>query len=57
MIKINLVKQKEMKLVKFFLAMLAGFGLIKVYNFVAQMELEEEESDIYDDEHEYPLFV
>ncbi|WP_168196987.1 hypothetical protein [Flavobacterium alkalisoli] len=57
MIKINLVKQKEMKLVKFFLAMLAGFGLIKVYNFVAQMELEEEESDIYDDEQEYPLFV
>lgn len=57
MIKINLVKQKEMKLVKFFLAMLAGFGLIKVYSFVAQMELEEEENDIYDDEHEYPLFV
>ncbi|WP_262493963.1 hypothetical protein [Flavobacterium beibuense] len=42
---------------KFFLAMLAGFGLIRVYNFVAQMELEEEESDVYEDEHEYPLFV
>ena len=46
-----------MKLIKFFLAMLAGFGLIKVYKFVAQMEIEEEDNDIYDDEHEYPLFV
>ncbi len=50
------IKQNEMKMVKFLLAMLAGFGLIKVYKFVAQMELEDE-NDIYDDEHEYPLFV
>ncbi|MFL9835931.1 hypothetical protein ABS768_00380 [Flavobacterium sp. ST-75] len=46
-----------MNVMKFFLAMLAGFGLIRVYNFIAQRELEEEENDIYDDEHEYPLFV
>ncbi|WP_417367824.1 hypothetical protein [Flavobacterium beibuense] len=57
MIKINRVKQEKMNVMKFFLAMLAGFGLIRVYNFVAQMELEEEESDVYEDEHEYPLFV
>ncbi len=57
MIKVNRLKQEKMNVMKFFLAMLAGFGLIRVYNFIAQRELEEEENDIYDDEHEYPLFV
>lgn len=47
-----------MKLVKFFLALIAGFGLIKIFRFVAEAELNEEEDyDIYDDELEYPLFV
>jgi hypothetical protein len=47
-----------MKLVKFFLALIAGFGFFRLFKFVAEVELnEEEEYDIYDDEHEYPLFV
>ena len=51
------VKKEDMKLVKFFLAALAGFGLIKLYKFVAEVELNEDDNDVYDDEHEYPLFV
>lgn len=52
------LKQEDMKLVKFFLAAVAGFGLVKLYKFVAEAELDEDDNnDIYDDEHEYPLFV
>lgn len=50
-------KKDDMKVVKFFLAVLAGFGLIKLYKFVAEVELNEDDNDVYDDEHEYPLFV
>ncbi len=46
-----------MKLVKFFLALIAGFGFVKFLGFVAEVDShEEEEYDIYDEE-EYPLFV
>ncbi len=45
-----------MKLVKFILALAAGFGLVKIIDYVTEIEMnEEEELDIYDDE--YPLFV
>lgn len=47
-----------MKLVKFFLALLAGFGFVKFLGFVAEVDFnEDEENDIYDEELEYPLFV
>lgn len=51
------VKKDDMKVIKFFLAALAGFGLVKLYKFVAEAELDEEENDVYDDDHDYPLFV
>lgn len=45
-----------MRLVKFLLAMAAGFGLVKMIDYVTEIEMnEDEEQDIYDDE--YPLFV
>lgn len=47
-----------MKLIKFFLAMIAGFGLAKFFKrFMTEAELNNEDIDIYDDEQEYPLFV
>ena len=46
-----------MKLLKFILAFLAGLGLVKIFRLSAEVELNEEEYDIYDDEMEYPLFV
>ena len=54
----NILKLKDMRLVKFFLAFLAGFGIVKLFNFVAEVDMNEEEEydHIYDDE-EYPLFV
>jgi len=54
----KLNKIANLKLVKFFLALLAGLGLVKVYQYVAEVELnEEEEYDIYEDEYDHPLFV
>lgn len=53
----KLNKIANMKLVKFFLAVLAGFGLIKVYQYIAEVELNEEEEYIYEEEHDHPLFV
>lgn len=54
----KITKIPKMKLVKFFLALLAGLGLIKVYRFVAEVEFnEEEEYDIHEDEYDHPLFV
>lgn len=44
-----------MKLVKFLLALLAGFGLVKFFGYITEFN-EEEEYDIYDEE-EHPLFV
>ena len=48
-----------MKLVKFFLALLAGLGFAKFLGFVAELDdfNDEDDNDIYDDELEYPLFV
>ncbi|WP_185965518.1 hypothetical protein [Flavobacterium zepuense] len=46
-----------MKLLKFFLAAIAGFGLIKFFGYFNEDELnDEKEHDLYDEE-EYPLFV
>lgn len=43
---------------QFFLAIVAGFGLIKVYQFVAEELIEEEEDyHVYEEEHGHPLFV
>lgn len=43
---------------KFFLAIVAGFGLIKVYRFVAEELIDDEEDfHVYDEEHGHPLFV
>lgn len=53
----NRIKQDEMKMVKFLLAAIAGFGLIKLYKYVAEVEFEEDDADVYDEEQEYPLFV
>lgn len=54
----KLNKIANMKLVKFFLAILAGFGLVKIYQYIAEVELnEEEEYEIYEEEHDHPLFV
>jgi len=54
---INPKNINDMKLLKFFLAALAGFGLVKMVGFLTEDELNEElDGDIYD-EDEYPLFV
>lgn len=47
-----------MKLLKFFLAMIAGLGLVHLVRFVAEVDDNEtEEYDIYEEELEHPLFV
>lgn len=47
-----------MKLIKFVLALAAGFGLVKLIEYVTEVELNDEEgADIYDDELDHPLFV
>jgi len=51
-------KISKLTLVKFLLGIIAGLGLIGVYKFVAEVELnEEEEFEIYDEEYDHPLFV
>ncbi|MFP9116010.1 hypothetical protein ACLI1A_18880 [Flavobacterium sp. RHBU_3] len=52
----NPIKSNDMKLLKFLLAAVAGFGLVKFFGFFTEDELDEEREDIYDEE-EYPLFV
>lgn len=52
----NPIKSDDMKLLKFLLAAVAGFGLVKIFGFFTEDELDEEREDIYDEE-EYPLFV
>jgi hypothetical protein len=53
----NIQNLNDMKMLKFFLAAIAGFGLIKFFGYITEAELnEEEDNDIYD-EDEYPLFV
>lgn len=46
----------DMKLLKFFIAAIAGFGLVKLFGFFTEDDLNEEREDIYDEE-DYPLFV
>lgn len=54
---INLKNAHDMKLIKFLLAGLAGFGLVKLFGYITEAELNDEgDSDMYDDD-EYPLFV
>lgn len=55
---INHKNESDMKFLKFFLAALAGFGLVKLVGYMAEPDFDEEggEFDIYD-EDEYPLFV
>lgn len=50
------MKASKMKLFNFFLATVAGFGLVKFFGYVTGTELDEEEYEIYDEE-EFPLFV
>ncbi len=46
-----------MKLLKFLFAALAGFGIVKLFGYITEAELEEGvEYDIYDEE-DHPLFV
>ncbi len=53
----NPKNDNDMKLLKFFLAAIAGFGLVKMFGFLTEDELDEEMGhDIYDDE-DHPLFV
>jgi hypothetical protein len=54
---INPKKTNDMKLLKFFLAALAGFGLVKLFGYFTEDDLNEElGNDIYDEE-DHPLFV
>lgn len=54
---INFKSKDDMKLFKFLLAAMAGFGLVKIFGYITEAELDEEgEFDIHD-EDEYPLFV
>jgi len=53
--KTSTLKKAIMRLLKFFLAAFAGFGLVKLFGYISESELEEVE-DIYNDE-EFPLFV
>ena len=55
--KLQPLKLYTMKLLKFLLAALAGFGIVKLVGYVTEAELEEGvEYDIYDEE-DHPLFV
>ena len=53
----NTSKKGNMKLLKFLLAALAGFGLVKLFGYLTEAELNEDEDyEIYDEE-DHPLFV
>jgi hypothetical protein len=53
---INPKNESDMKLLKFFLAAVAGFGLVKIFGFFSEDELDEEMEDLYENE-DHPLFV
>lgn len=53
---INIKNTNDMKLLKFVLAALAGFGLVKMFGYFTEDENEEMGQDIYDEE-DHPLFV
>lgn len=53
---INPKNINDMKLLKFVAAAIAGFGLVKLFGFFTEDDLNEEQEDLYDEE-EYPLFV
>lgn len=54
---INLKKADDMKILKFLLAGLAGFGLVKLFGYITDAEFDEDgDFDMHDDD-EYPLFV
>lgn len=54
---INLKNESDMKYFKFFLAALAGFGLVKLFGYITEAEFDEEGDFDAHDEDEYPLFV
>ena len=41
----NLQNLNDMKMLKFFLAAIAGFGLIKFFGYITEAELNEEEDN------------
>lgn len=53
---INPKNANDMKLLKFFLAAVAGFGLVKIFGFFTEDEFDEEMEDLYENE-DHPLFV
>ena len=46
----------DMKLLNFLFAAIAGFGLVKLFGFFTEDDLNEEREDI-NEEEDYPLFV
>ncbi len=54
---INLKNTNDMKYAKFILAAIAGFGLVKLFGYITEAELNEEGDFETYDEDEYPLFV
>lgn len=54
---INPKNQNDMKLLKFLLAAFAGFGLVKLFGFFTEDELNEEHDHGTYDGEEFPLFV
>ncbi|RDI14396.1 hypothetical protein [Flavobacterium sp. AG291] len=55
--EIKLKNESDMKYLKFILAAVAGFGLVKFFGYITEAEFDEEgDFDVYD-EDEYPLFV
>ncbi|MNJ94992.1 hypothetical protein D3C87_126960 [compost metagenome] len=53
----NPKSRNDMKLINFFLAAAAGFGLVKIFGYMTEVELNEEVETDNHDEDEYPLFV
>ena len=54
---INPKNQNDMKLLKFVLAAFAGFGLVKLFGYFTEDELNEEHDHGTYDGEEFPLFV
>lgn len=54
---INPKNQNDMKLLKFLLAAFAGFGLVKLFGYFTEDELNEEHDHGTYDGEEFPLFV
>lgn len=53
---INPKSLTDMKLLKFLFAAIAGFGLVKLFGFFTEEDLNEEREEMLE-EDEFPLFV